>query len=187
MKLDFRACRNCNIDISVVLCYNPKLKLIIIFNLGESFMAEKTTYKTRQRDEILRFFTEHKDRCFSARDLIGQVDAGEATVFRALSTLTNEGKLKKFTGGSGESAYYQFNAAECALHIHLKCRECGKLIHMDCAFMEEILKHFRNEHAFTVDCGQTVIYGLCGDCTGTAAASSAECEHHPHPKEVHHE
>lgn len=148
-------------------------------------MAEKTTYKTKQRDEILRFFTEHRDRCFSARDLIGQVDAGEATIFRALSTLTNEGKLKKFNGGSGESAYYQFNASECALHIHLKCRGCGRLIHMDCAFMKEILEHFRNEHAFTVDCGQTVIYGLCGGCTGTAVP--ADCGHsHPMGKEEHH-
>ena len=127
-------------------------------------MAEKITYRTRQRDAILRFFEENRDRCYTARDLVGQVDAGEATIFRALSALTGEGKLKKFTGGSGESAYYQFNATECALHIHLKCRGCGKLIHMDCAFMEEILAHFKNEHAFTVDCGQTVIYGICGDC-----------------------
>lgn len=150
-------------------------------------MTEKITYKTRQRDEILRFFTEHKDQCFSARDLIGQVDAGEATVFRALSTLTNEGKLKKFTGGSGGSAYYQLNASECALHIHLKCRGCGKLIHVDCAFMEEILSHFRNEHAFTVDCGQTVIYGLCGDCGGTVCEKApAECRYHHHG-EVHHD
>ena len=89
------SCRICNIDMVFFLWYNFKLKLIIIFKSGESFMAEKTTYKTRQRDEILRFFTEHKDCCFSARDLIGQVDAGEATVFRALATLTNEGKLKK--------------------------------------------------------------------------------------------
>lgn len=138
-------------------------------------MAEKTTYRTKQRDAILRFFTEQPDRCFTARDLIGRVDAGEATVFRALATLTNEGKLKKFTGESGESAHYQLNAAECALHIHLKCRECGRLIHMDCAFMKEILQHFQNEHAFTVDCGKTVIYGLCGDCTKN------------HANEVHHE
>lgn len=137
-------------------------------------MAEKITYRTRQRDGILRFFTEHPDRCFTARDLVGQVDAGEATIFRTLAALADEGKIKKFTGGSGGSAYYQFNDAGCALHIHLKCRSCGKLIHMDCAFMEEILAHFKNEHAFTVDCGQTVIYGFCGDCTGN------------HHGEVHH-
>ena len=141
-------------------------------------MAEKTTYRTRQRDGILRFFTEHPDRCFTARDLVGQVDAGEATIFRALAALTEEGKLKKFTGGSGESAYYQFNNAGCDLHLHLKCRGCGKLIHMDCAFMQEILSHFRNEHSFTVDCGQTVIYGLCGDCTGQKNSRNGEEHHH---------
>ena len=141
-------------------------------------MAEKTTYRTRQRDGILRFFTEHPDRCFTARDLVGQVDAGEATIFRTLAALTEEGKLKKFTGGSGESAYYQFNNAGCDLHLHLKCRGCGKLFHMDCAFMQEILAHFRNEHGFSVDCGQTVIYGLCGDCTGQKNSRNGEEHHH---------
>lgn len=143
-------------------------------------MSEKITYRTRQRDEILRFFTEHRDGCYSARELVGRVDAGEATIFRALSALTNEGKLKRFTGGSGESAYYQLNAAECALHMHLKCRGCGRLIHMDCDFMKEILAHFKNEHSFTVDCGQTVIYGLCGDCTnGTSGTNGADCQTAP--------
>lgn len=141
-------------------------------------MAEKTTYRTRQRDGILRFFTENPDRCFTARDLVGQVEAGEATIFRALAALTEEGKLKKFTGGSGESACYQLNTAGCALHLHLKCRGCGKLIHMDCAFMQEILSHFRNEHSFTVDCGQTVIYGLCGSCTGQTNSRERGEHHH---------
>ena len=49
---------------------------------------------------------------------------------------------------------------------------------MDCAFMEEILTHFREAHAFRVDCGQTVIYGICGDCTGESARSHGEVHHH---------
>ncbi|MGN1345826.1 MAG: Fur family transcriptional regulator [Eubacteriales bacterium] len=154
-------------------------------------MAERTTYKTKQRDEILRFFMDHEDACFSARDIIAHVTAGEATVFRTLAALTKEGKLKKFTGGSGrgDCAYYQFNSSEeCTSHIHLKCSGCGKLIHMDCTFMEEILTHLKREHAFSVDCGKTVIYGICGDCSGTPLTDSVsvECEQHKQG-EVHHD
>lgn len=143
-------------------------------------MAEKS-YKTKQRDEILRFFMDHEDECFSAKDIIGKVEAGEATVFRTLTALTKEGRIKRFTGGSGrgERAYYQFNSSEeCASHIHLKCIRCGRLIHMNCGFMEEILDHFKREHDFTVDCGKTVIYGLCGDCSGVHAAEQDENHNH---------
>lgn len=123
-------------------------------------------YKTRQRDEILSFFTSHKDQCFTARDICGNVSCGEATVFRTIAKLTDEGKLKRFTSGSGrESSYYQLNTCDhdCG-HIHLKCNKCGQLIHTDCKFVGQLLSHFMKEHNFTVDSGKTVIYGLCEGC-----------------------
>lgn len=123
-------------------------------------------YKTKQRDEILSFFTEHGDSCFTARDVCQKVSCGEATVFRTIASLTEEGKLKRFVSGDGRStAYYQLNSCEhdCG-HIHLKCNKCGQLIHMDCGFIKELLSHFTTEHNFTVDSGKTVIYGLCEGC-----------------------
>ena len=124
-------------------------------------------YKTKQRDAVLKFFMDHADSCFTVRDVYGQVDAGETTVFRAITSLTEAGLLRKFTVGSGrgECACYQYDSCSGKSgHIHLKCEECGELIHMDCAFMETILSHFLNEHGFSVDCGRTVIYGLCAEC-----------------------
>jgi Fur family ferric uptake transcriptional regulator len=110
---------------------------------------------------------DHADSCFTVRDVYGQVDAGEATVFRAITSLTEAGLLRKFTVGSGrgECACYQYDSCSGkSEHIHLKCEGCGQLIHMDCAFMETILAHFLDEHRFSVDCGRTVIYGLCAEC-----------------------
>lgn len=124
-------------------------------------------YKTKQRDEILRFFMDHADGCYSAKDVYDQVSCGEATVFRTLTALTQEGVLTKFTGdgGRGERAYYQYSRENaCTDHIHLKCEKCGRLIHMDCTFIRELMHHFCAEHGFAMDCGKTVIYGLCRDC-----------------------
>ena len=42
-------------------------------------------YKTKQRDEILRFFEENQGECFSAREVAKKVEAGEATVFRTIT------------------------------------------------------------------------------------------------------
>jgi len=129
---------------------------------------EQRKYKTRQMDEILRFFMENSDTCFSARDIVERVEAGEATVFRTLAILVRENRIRKFSAGNGkgECAHYQYNESEeCLNHIHLKCEECGRLIHMDCSFMDEITSHFSREHGFLVDCGKTVIYGLCEECS----------------------
>ena len=132
-------------------------------------------YKTKQRDEILRFFMEHPDGCYSAKDVYGQVNAGEATVFRTLNALAQEGILNKFTGEIGERAYYQYSVeTACTGHIHMKCQQCGKLIHMDCTFIRELMHHFCSEHGFTMDCGKTVIYGLCKDC-GTPHGENCIC------------
>ncbi len=123
-------------------------------------------YKTRQRDEILRFLMENKESCFSAKEISAHVTAGDATVFRTLAVLVRENRIRKFTRGDrGECSYYRYNASEaCSMHIHLKCEDCGTLLHMDCDFMDEIMSHFSKDHGFFVDCGKTVIYGRCTDC-----------------------
>jgi len=154
------------------LWYNLKMKIKIKL---EKPMSQ---YKTKQRDEILRFFMEHPDGCYSAKDVYGQVNAGEATVFRTLNALAQEGILNKFTGETGERAYYQYSGeTACTGHIHMKCRQCGKLIHMDCTFIRELMHHFCSEHGFTMDCGKTVIYGLCKDC-GTPHGENCICGGH---------
>ncbi len=149
--------------------YNESHIKFIIFSMG--IMAE-TKYKTKQRDEILRFFEENREGCFSVRDVISSVSAGEATVFRTVSSLTEQGKLKRYTvaEGRGECAYYQYNACPSDdSHIHLMCEDCGRIIHMDCNFMNEIISHFKLDHSFLIDSARTVIYGKCESCTSVKA------------------
>ena len=127
---------------------------------------DKMSYNTKQRDEIVEFFGRHRGDCFTAKDIIksGEISVGEATVYRTLSKLANQGVLKRYTG-DGAGASYQLNEGEsCNSHFHLKCESCGRLIHMDCGFMADMKKHIESSHDFTVDIGKTVIYGLCGDC-----------------------
>ncbi|MBE6627146.1 MAG: transcriptional repressor [Ruminococcaceae bacterium] len=131
----------------------------------EKHMSE-TRYKTRQRDEILAFFADHKDECFTAKEVCGRVSAGEATVFRTIAKLTDEGLINRFVSGSRECAHYQYNGCTHTDHIHLKCNKCGELIHLDCEFVGKLLSHFMDEHSFTVDSGKTVIYGCCKNCAG---------------------
>lgn len=127
---------------------------------------DRNNYNTKQRDEIVEFFSKHRGRCFSAKDIIksGEIKSGEATVYRTLSKLAESGVLKRFTDGSAGACYQLAEGADCDKHFHLRCEKCGKLIHIDCEFMAEIKGHIEENHDFYVDLGKTVFYGLCGDC-----------------------
>ena len=101
---------------------------------------DRNNYNTKQRDEIVEFFSRHRGSCFTAKDIItsGEVTVGEATVYRTLTKLANQGVLKRFTGDGSGACYQLMDEQKCSSHFHLKCDRCQKLIHMDCGFMKEM-------------------------------------------------
>ncbi|MGN1422148.1 MAG: Fur family transcriptional regulator [Oscillospiraceae bacterium] len=127
---------------------------------------DRNSYNTKQRDEIVEFFGRHRGTCFTAKEIIrsGEITVGEATVYRTLSRLTNQGILKRYTDGENGAAYQLNESEKCDSHFHLKCERCMKIIHMDCNFMAEMKQHIESSHDFSVDIGKTVIYGICGEC-----------------------
>ena len=52
----------------------------------------------------------------------------------------------------------------CEQHLHLKCVKCGKIIHLECHFMEEISHHIEESHGFTLQCKNSILYGICKEC-----------------------
>ena len=127
---------------------------------------DRNNYNTKQRDEIVEFFSRHRGKCFSAKDIIrsGEIKSGEATVYRTLSKLAENGVLKRFTDGSSGACYQLAESSDCDKHFHLKCEKCGKLIHLSCDFMNGVCDHILSHHSFRVDNAKTTLLGLCEDC-----------------------
>lgn len=145
-------------------------------------MAGRGGYHTRQRDVILRFFMAHPQESFTARDLIGHeaIQAGEATVYRTLVRLCEQGYLRRFTRSGGDAACFQYNARrDCQSHFHLMCVHCGNVLHMDCGFAREMTAHLAQDHGFAVDFSSTMIYGTCAACAKSRPAKVC-LEKHPH-------
>ncbi len=130
-------------------------------------MGREKGYNTKQRDIILSFFRAHPGQCYSAKDLIADssIVMGDATIFRCLSSLAEEGILSKYIAPGRSGALYQLGGGEtCHSHFHLKCLCCGEIVHMDCSFMKDMEEHIESNHAFTIDPSKTVLYGLCRLC-----------------------
>ena len=148
----------------------------------------KNEYTTKQRTAILDFLRENAHRHVKASDVVNYMresgtKIGTATVYRTLEKFEDEGLVRKFIVDEHTGACYQFvgTPAACHSHFHLKCTECGKLIHLSCEFLENMEKHIYNEHGFTVSSAKTVIYGVCAECSRTDVkkehADASSCCH----------
>ena len=72
----------------------------------------------------------------------------------------------KYVAENGTRAVYQYvgERRHCEDHLHLQCTKCGCIIHLDCRFMDEIAEHVLREHGFSIQCRNSIIYGLCEKC-----------------------
>ena len=144
----------------------------------------KNTYQTGARTQLLRHFAQNPDRQYTVDalcDLFLSPANGKAsgkpiaksTLYRQLCTLCREGVLQRFDGTDPRTGatvrYYQAAGEDgnCAQHFHLKCLCCGTLQHLECDRAEAMLAHLLQTHLFHVDCGRSILYGVCNECAAT--------------------
>ncbi|MDR0451240.1 MAG: transcriptional repressor [Treponema sp.] len=139
--------------------------------------AAVSGYNTRQGKLIMDYLASLGDAHVTVNDIADHFrheireTIGLATIYRHLEKLVKAGTLCKYNPGEGESACYQYIGANRTEgdRFHLKCERCGKLIHLQCGFLDEILGHLRDEHRFRINPLKTVFYGSCEDCKGSRA------------------
>ncbi len=135
-------------------------------------MAGRTPYRTRAQKELLDYLKASPGKHFTVAEIREQLSGedkpiGTATIYRQMERFVEEGCVRKFVLGPGESACYAFTGGwNCASHFHCKCEKCGTLIHLDCGELSEIREHLQSHHGFTWDAGKTVFYGICDQCRG---------------------
>lgn len=126
------------------------------------------SYNTKQRNVMLKFLENNRDKQMSASFIADRLlpeGIGRSTVFRHIKELTEEGVLRRYRG-EGKTVVYQYSGKDrgCDRHFHLKCTDCGGIIHLDCEKIEGLKKHIFKDHDFSVSTTETVFYGICGSC-----------------------
>lgn len=136
-------------------------------------MAQGGGYVTASRKKILDFLKSNSDRTVAAADIDDYLkrsgnEVNITTIYRYLEKLANDGTVIKYVAEKGGRAVYQYVELgnRCEEHLHLKCVRCGSIIHLDCAFMDEISEHIGKEHGFTLQCRNSILYGVCRECAG---------------------
>ena len=130
-------------------------------------MSEKTLYHTRQRSALLEYLKSKKDGWVSSREIIEEpsLEIGEATVYRMLTKLAEEGILEKKPAENGRGALYRYSGtADCHGHMHLRCLVCDNTFCLHSEELEKAEQDIGSKLGFSVDESKTTLYGVCSSC-----------------------
>jgi len=129
------------------------------------------SYTTKNKVLIMDFLKKNKDFGFSVSDLYSHLiknnsNINLATVYRNLDKLLQDGSLIRYRTAEDDGYMYQYvdMKKECHEHLHMQCRQCGKIIHLECDFMSEIAAHLNEYHGFEIECKSSILKGLCSEC-----------------------
>ena len=124
----------------------------------------KASYNTKQRSAVLCFFEENAGEQFTIDELMERLEEaapGKSTVYRLVKKLEEEGAVRRFTReGTSKSVYQLAGASCCSEHLHIKCVDCGLLIHLDHEAQDELVK----STGFVIDDSLSMLYGKCAAC-----------------------
>ena len=125
------------------------------------------TYNTEKRSEITSLISKNSDKVFSIDEICSSIlpdGKGKSTVYRIISAMVDEGVVRRISDGKTRHVTYQYlGAKSCSEHLHLKCKTCGRLIHLDedtSHLLESSILASRN---FIIDDGAT-LFGKCANC-----------------------
>ena len=126
-------------------------------------------YNTGKKKQITDFLSENAHTAFTLEEISETVapdGKGKSTVYRIVSELVEAAVVKRISDGKTRHCSYQYiGSCECKSHLHLKCRDCGKLIHLDRNTSENLTAALRENGGFTLEYG-CMLFGKCERCEG---------------------
>lgn len=125
------------------------------------------SYKTGKRELIIDFLTKNSSRSYTLGEIctaVAEDGKGRSTVYRLVSDLTDCGYLRRISEGNSRHCTYQYvGGDDCRCHLHVKCKECGRLFHLDRDLSAELRNRVMYSEGFFLDFGE-LLFGRCRDC-----------------------
>ncbi len=132
---------------------------------------ERNTYNTKQKQNILDVLKDNSSTSLPSSKILeilnkNNMAVSRATLYRFLDILVSEGIVRKFYSDEIDGFEYQYLSIdkECNEHLHLKCKVCGNIFHLDCEDAMHFINHIKEKHGFLVSAKDTIIYGTCKNC-----------------------
>lgn len=125
-------------------------------------------YMTKQRKTFLNYLSNHADEQLTVKQISEALESENislSAVYRNLSSLEEEGKIRRVSRNGSREVYYQYIGNEhCRDCLHLSCEKCGKTFHMNVSGAKKLVENVALAENFAVDKSNTVLYGICKAC-----------------------
>ena len=124
----------------------------------------RTSYQTQQKAALLAFLERNAEHQFTIDEIIatmGEAAPAKSTAYRLIKKLCDDGQVRRFTReGTASSVYQLAGSSCCSEHLHIKCVDCGLLIHLDSAACDTLAK----ATGCVIDDEKSMLYGHCANC-----------------------
>ena len=126
--------------------------------------SEKNSGLTKQRKIVLQVIRE-SDQHLTANEVFAQArqllpSISFATVYNSLRYLKNENLIGEVRFGA-ESTRYDRTLTR---HDHAVCNDCGKLVDLELAIPDNLIKQAARRSKFKADSIALTLRGLCPEC-----------------------
>lgn len=130
-------------------------------------------YVTPQRLAVMKAVTDHPHGTAevineAARTEIGTIS--RQSVYDALTLLVEKGCIRRIQP-IGSPALYESRVGDN--HHHLICRECSRVVDVDCAVGYRPCLEASNNNGFEIDEAEVAYWGRCADCRTLISPSSS--------------
>jgi len=126
---------------------------------------------TAQRIAVMRAISQNPHATADAVAEAARADIGTISlqsVYNALGILVDAG-LVRHIQPVGSPSRYEDRVGDN--HHHLICRDCGRLVDVDCAVGETPCLTASDDHGFAIDEADVVYRGRCPQCQQTSSAT----------------
>ena len=86
---------------------------------------------------------------------------GQATIYRNVNRLVEEGKILKLPNSNNDSYHYDIDISS---HDHLLCKKCGKIIDIFDNDYDDIFESIAKKNKITIDRATILLEGKCSKC-----------------------
>ena len=128
---------------------------------------------TKQKDIVINYLKENIDKHLTAEQILIDLkkeheDISQATIYRILANLVNDGIVRKYIAADNKCSCYQYvdNVNKCNMHYHLICDMCGAVTHFENDEIEKIKEKVLKENQFDLNLQKVILYGKCKNCAG---------------------
>ena len=124
-------------------------------------------YTTGKRQRIIDFLSKNCQSAYTLEEIssaLTEDGKGKSTVYRIVSELVAEGKITRISDGRTRHCTYQYVGGEsCHAHLHLKCKGCGRLVHLGEGESRRFERVLLDIGGFVIEEG-TLLFGTCKEC-----------------------